>query len=242
MFGIRLRFMDLLYAAVIGNSLQLLHPEAINAKFLFGIFLLVVILEDFFLYYADVAPENPDAEGLSFLGMLSEISVLSAWFFAFQAFTADNWHFIFFLMVFFALKTWAGFVNCLVSKTLLSLKFGRELLFLISVSVLAWIGLTPQATPPSESGALLLWIAGSWAAQTILWWGLTKFFRSREGKQAILNLKSAPHFNPAPGVEPAPALSVASTAAAPVAVPPADPPAPPPPQPPAPPPPAKPAE
>jgi hypothetical protein len=211
MFGIRLRFMDLLYAAVIGNSLQLLNPETVNAKFVFGLFLLVVILEDFFLYYADVAPENPDAQGLSFLGMVTEISVLASWCFAFQAFIADQWIFLVFLMIFFLLKTWAGFINCLVSHVLMSLKFGRELMFLVSVAALAWFVTHKHDADPANSPALLLWIAGTWVVQTVAWWAITKFFRAREGKQAVLSLATAPHFAAAPVAETTPAESAPIT-------------------------------
>ena len=38
MGGIRLRFMDLLYAAVIGNALQLLRPTEVDNGLLFGLF------------------------------------------------------------------------------------------------------------------------------------------------------------------------------------------------------------
>ena len=193
MIGIRLRFMDLLYAAVIGNSLQLLEPQVLDAKFFFGIFLLIVILEDFFLYYADVAPENSEAEGLSFLGMLSEIAVLSTWFFAFEAFSKDKWIFAGFLAAFFFLKVWSGFINCMQTKVLKSVKFARELLFLISVFLLVWIMVLNPETSPSDSRNILLWIGVSWLIQTISWWGVTKVFRSREGQKAILSMETAPH-------------------------------------------------
>lgn len=180
MLGIRLRFMDLLYAAVIGNSLQALHPNSIDALFIFGICLLLIVLEDFFLYYADVAPENPASEGISFFGMLSEIAILTAWFFAFQAFARDSWTFVIYLLVFFGLKIIAGFLNCLVSKNLWSLKFFRELMFFISVGALAWILWKQPVTVPSHSANLLVLISACWFAQTLAWWGLTAIFRHRE--------------------------------------------------------------
>ena len=209
MFGIRLRFMDLLYAAVIGNSLQLINPSSLGASFLFSLFLLLVIIEDFFLYYADVAPENPDAEGLSFLGMLSEVTVLGAWSFAFQAFASGSWNFVLFLFIFFILKTLAGFVNCAVSKSLFSLKFARELLFLATAGVLVWIWLQKPALAPAQSESLLAILAGTWLVQTILWWAITKFFRTRDGKKAILDLETAPHFGGAPLEDQSPASAPA---------------------------------
>lgn len=191
MVGIRIRFMDLLYAAVIGNALQLIHPQHQDVTFYFCLFLLLVILEDFFLYYADVAPENDGSEGLSFFGMVTEIAILATWFFTFVAFTSGDWNFLIFLGVFFGLKTFAGFINCAVSGSLFSVKFLRETYFLISLGALAWVMLRRTGATPGEDPAMLGVVAGAWLIQTVLWWTTTKLFRRAEGKRAVLRMQQS---------------------------------------------------
>lgn len=173
--------MDVLYAAVIGDSLQLIDSSKLGSTFWFSLFLIVVILEDFALYYADVAPDNPAHTGVSFFGMLSEIAILTTWLFCFQSFVDDKAGiFLLYLGLFFLLKSLAGFLNCLALKCLVSLKFLRELVFLATTSTVAWIYLYQGPTICYQRPIFLALIVGVWIAQTLTWWGMTKFVRRRE--------------------------------------------------------------
>jgi len=186
MSNVRVRFMDLLYAASVGNSLQFIDASRFDGKFIVSILLIVVILEDFFLYYADVAPENADHHGLNFWGMTFEIMILTSWFFAFDAFVKGSWNFLIYLAAFSGLKTLGGFINCAATKSLMSFKFARELVFLLTVFTTLYVFVTRPVLPPDKSLMTLLPIAVGWTAQTFSWWVMTKLFRTIEGKTAIL--------------------------------------------------------
>ena len=172
---IRLRFMDLLYAAVIGNALQLLRPTEIDNALLFGSFLIVVILEDFYLYYADVAPNNPGVEGINLFGLASEISVLTLWLFSFVAFAKGDWIFLYYLAGFFLVKSSAGFINCFHTKDVLTLKFARELLFILSAATLIYISEINHERNLYAAYDVLRVTAALWLAQTLAWWAMTRY-------------------------------------------------------------------
>lgn len=178
--SIRLRFMDLLYAAIIGNALQQLHPEAMDVRLFFGLFLILVILEDFFLYHVDVAPNNSGVEGARFIGLVFEVSILILWLFSFMAFanSANNRVFLLYIAGFFTLKTVAGLVNCLNERIFFSLSFVRELLFVVCPVIIfcMWLGLPATGRVPSH---VLLVIVILWLSQAVTWWGLTFHIKRR---------------------------------------------------------------
>lgn len=183
MGGIRLRFMDLLYAAVIGNALQLLRPTELDNGLLFGLFLMLVILEDFYLYYADVAPASGEADGINLYGLATEIAVLTLWYLSAVAFSKADWIFLYYLAGFFVLKSVAGFVMCCRSKELLTLKFARELLFILSAATLIYISRIGHDRNLYHAYDVLRVTAGVWLAQTTAWWSITRYVNAR-GKGA----------------------------------------------------------
>jgi len=183
--GIRRIFMDLFYAAIISNALQVMAPANLDAKFWFSIFLVAVIVEDLFLYYGDVAPENTGSKGLSFFGMFTEVSILVLWYFAFQAFQADSWIFAVYLALFSFQKMLAGLLNCLVSGGIFSLKFLRELIFLMTLGTAVTEYFNHEHAKPVEDSPQLLIIAGVWCVQTLLWWLASLRYRSSDGSPLV---------------------------------------------------------
>lgn len=178
--GIRLRFIGLLYAVIIGGSMQTLQPHQVDLMFVFSLFLLIVTLEDFFVYYTDVAPSNTEADGLSFFAMLTEVTILSTWFFAYLSFTAESWMFALYFAIFNGLKSLGGFINCAISREILTLKFARELVFLAAGALALWVFLEPPSSRPTEAPLHLAALAAVWLAQTVVWWLATAVVRRSE--------------------------------------------------------------
>ncbi len=182
----RTRFMDLFYAVIVGNALQAMNPTNLDVKLWFSLFLLLIILEDFFLYYGDVAPENASITGISFFNMMIEISILIFWYFAFLAFQRDSWLFAVFLGLFSFQKSFAGFLNCLVSRSLVSLKFIRELMFLATVVTAGYAYSNQDDPAPHQAIIQLITIGSIWLCQTALWWLSSLLFRSKTGGTVVL--------------------------------------------------------
>src|SRR6266481_7756992 len=104
-------FVDFMYAIVVGAALPLLSPEHVSATdsvFWGVILLLVVVLEDFFLYTTEIVPYQ---ESIRFWPLVFEIGILFSWYLAAVAIPKHPTIFFRSLACFFALKYLAGILH-----------------------------------------------------------------------------------------------------------------------------------
>lgn len=172
----RVFFMDLLYAAIISNALAKMDSSAIHALFFAQLVLIVVIFEDCYLFYTDVAPANEGGAGVGLLGLIFEICVLISWYFAFLCVAGGSPSFYLWYGVFFGLRVLSGLVFGVGQNKVLSWFFFRDLFYLISIGAsfyLLQVGVGQGVEPLAAS---ILGVLGPvWVLQTVLWWTTTAF-------------------------------------------------------------------
>ena len=109
--SIRLRYMDLMYAAVIGNGLTLIDVTRVGWPLVISLILLITIFEDLYLYYMD-ANTGEAAQQTSLFMTACEISILACWYFSMRAYSDGSHNVFLFFGLFLALKTLAGYILC----------------------------------------------------------------------------------------------------------------------------------
>lgn len=168
----RLIFVDFMYAIVVGSAFPLIAPLEMSFRFFGLLFLLLVVLEDFYLYHTQiVAPSQ--AHGSSFLALVVEMCILLAWYLGAIAFPENPRVFLTAFAAFFALKWLAGLAHFAALRELRTWRFYRCFSFLIPLAgcvVVLFVGGDGRLSSPSISGT----VAGAWALQTAIWWSVTK--------------------------------------------------------------------
>jgi len=179
-------FADFMYAVVVGvafsdikltDPLQILFPT---------IFLLVVVIEDFFLYQTQVKPHTDIFSFTSFSSLVLEVSILLAWFLSFLSRKdAREWAFACFSA--FLLLKWIASVKHIGSELPASKRWviHRDHLFLISAIVSAvLIFVHPAAIVVSGTVAIpgdWTILALAWLVQMWLWWAVVGHFNRSNG-------------------------------------------------------------
>ena len=167
----RFAFVDFMYAIVIGAAFPLIAPLEQSLRFVGLLFLLVVILEDFFLYHTQVATVTVE-EAKTFRALLAEIGVLLAWYLSAIAFPASVRAFLLAFAAFYLLKWLAGLAHFSSLRQARSWRFYRTYSFflpvLVSVILLYW--------HDEVSAFPVLWIIAALASviQMAIWWLITK--------------------------------------------------------------------
>lgn len=167
----RTTFVDFIYAVVVGSTFHFLAPFEVSFRFAGLIFLILVVLEDFYLFHTQIAVKTADAP-TSFFALLLELLVLLAWYLSVISFPLSPRPCLVAFALFFVFKWLAGFAHYAAIGQLRSLLFRRCHAFLI----------------PFITSALLVWVAGSykldhyaiwvpllvsWALSVSVWWFLT---------------------------------------------------------------------
>jgi hypothetical protein len=88
----RSMFVDFMYAIVVGSALPLLNSEHLNlsdVRFWGILFLLLVVLEDYFLYETQIAPFQQPGK-ISPIALFLEVAILVSWYFSALAVSAKE--------------------------------------------------------------------------------------------------------------------------------------------------------
>ena len=75
----RLIFLVFMYAVVVGSAFEHLDASIISFKFLFIIFMIVIILEDLYLFHIEISPYEDRTKPISLISLCFEIGILIAW-------------------------------------------------------------------------------------------------------------------------------------------------------------------
>lgn len=176
----RVSFVDFIYAIVVGTTFALVPPVDLSFRFFGMLFLILVVLEDFYLYHTQIAV-YADQNVPSFSALVFEISILLAWYLAAMSFPAKSKAFLFCFSAFFVLKWLAGFAHFTSLGQLGNWRFHRNHSFIIPASIGIMILLfSAQSISVSLSKCILL--ALGWIVQVSIWWTVT---RQMERKQQI---------------------------------------------------------
>jgi len=178
-------FVDFMYAIVVGSALPLLTSERLNlldVHFWGILFLLVVILEDYYLYETRIAPFQQPGK-VSPVALFFELAILVSWYLSAVAVSAKENRTIWFLCAFgafFLLKFlagvahWVGFYRSLSGRKLYSLWRGTwESIvtnFAFGISILIALVIAWQFGQAQMRWWMLLALFIAWLLTLITWW------------------------------------------------------------------------
>ena len=171
----RVSLVDFMYAIVIGSAFPLIAPIELSFRFFGMLFLLLVILEDFYLYHTQIVSSDKAAVG-RFITLVLEIAILLAWYLCVIAFSTSSDASLVAYGAFFLLKLAAATAHFDRLKLLGSWRYLRSFSFLIPISVACVLACCGWG---GRLSSFRIWgiVASTWAVQVTIWWGLTKHYK-----------------------------------------------------------------
>jgi hypothetical protein len=168
----RVTFVDFLYAVVVGSTFQFLAPFEVSFRLFALLFLILVILEDFYLFHTQITAEVPNARA-SFLPLVLELSILIAWYFSVISVTTSARICLLAFASFFLLKWLAAVAHRRSVGQLRGWRLHRSHAFLIPSFVsflLAWLFGRGPLNHPLVCVAVIM----SWGFYVLIWWSITR--------------------------------------------------------------------
>lgn len=183
----RSMFVDFMYAIVVGSALPLLNSEHLDlhdVRFWGILFLLLVILEDYFLYETQIAPFQKPGK-VSPVALFFELAILVTWYLSAVAVSAaanrTGWFLCafggFFLLKFLAgVAHWTGFYRSLAKGVRFYRSLGRGIWesivtnFAFWISILAAFGILLRCEQAQMGWRMLLTLFIAWVFTLIMWW------------------------------------------------------------------------
>jgi hypothetical protein len=179
-------FVDFMYAIVVGSALPLLndkHLDLSDVPFWGILFLLIVILEDYFLYETQIAPFQKPGK-VNPIALFFEVAILVSWYFSALAVSVGATRTIWFLCAFggfFLLKFLAGVTHWTgFFWSLGDFRFPRSLLkglwestvtnFAFWISILTVLGILLRSEQAELGWQMLLTLLIAWVFTLIVWW------------------------------------------------------------------------
>lgn len=169
----RRRFVDFIDAIVIGAVFSSIAPLESSFRFFGMLFLLFVILEDFYVAHTQLATFKTPIIALRFFPLVIELAISLSWYLAAMAFPKKKDAFLIAFSCFCFFKWLAGFVHWGSLKMLSNWKFKRNYLNFICVVVCLWV-LLMSGNNKLRRPRVWIPIALAWVTQTASWWVVTR--------------------------------------------------------------------
>lgn len=180
----RRKFVDFIDAIVIGSVFSSIAPLEPSFRFFGMLFLLFVILEDFYLAHTQLATHQAPTIALRFLPLVIELAISLSWYLAAIAFPENKDAFLVAFSCFFLLKWLAGFAHWSSLRMLSRWQFRRNYLNFVCVAVCLWIFYS-TANTKLQDPRVWLPIALAWAIQATCWWAITRIKKAKENVEII---------------------------------------------------------
>lgn len=168
-------FADFMYAVVVGVAFSDIKISDPIRLLLPTFFLLVVVLEDFYLYQTQVKPHTDVFNFTSFSSLFFEVGILLAWFLSYLSRATEGRQAFICYAIFFFLKWFASVKH--LSSAVAAGKASivhRDHLFLVSTAGASCLSVLvqPSAIGPYSISLSDGWIvlAVLWLLQTVVWW------------------------------------------------------------------------
>jgi Putative Ig domain len=191
----RSMFVDFMYAIVVGSALPLLNSEHLNlsdVRFWAILFLLLVVLEDYFLYETQIAPFQQPGK-VSPIALFIEVAILVSWYFSALAVSSKENRSLWFVTafgLFYSLKFtagvthWTGFYKGVYPGETFRRNLGRGIWESLVTNSAFWVAILTaigaiiirnNAAPVSWKLLLSLFIAS--LITSIIWWTSDRWMR-----------------------------------------------------------------
>ena len=127
------QFVDLFYAVVVGGSLQLILDVNDYISVAIKLFMIVVVLEDWFAYFSFVLPNIVEKQRYTLWSLSMEFGILVFWYLSVVALNSEHRHHHLFSLIagFFFLRFVAGFRAHWRRSTLYTKESFSEFIYLI---------------------------------------------------------------------------------------------------------------
>jgi hypothetical protein len=175
-------FVDFMYAIVAGSALPLINGDHLSWSdpvFLGTLFLILILLEDYFLYTTQIAPYQK-AGIVNLLPLFCEIAILISWYLAVIASPKYPRFFFSSLLVFFVLKYLAGLAHW---RAVRRWESARNLAFLIPAGALSILDLCTR--PTTVDGHTIVRLTLAWAIMVGIWWSVTLSKRAQQEPPSV---------------------------------------------------------
>jgi len=163
-------FADFFYAVVVGSAFTLILPSQSLIEVLVRIFLMIVILEDWYAYYRYVLPIYIEKKlGIDFLSLLMEFAMLLFWYLAFTSVPNSMNGFLIMFGLFFLGKLVGGMMINREPNKFFTWKVDRDFNFLFSILTCVLFLVLKSINCISDILVYLV-VGTAWLLQTLLWW------------------------------------------------------------------------
>jgi hypothetical protein len=166
------QFVDLFYAVVVGGSLGLIGNVDDYVLVAARLFMIVVVLEDWFAYFKFVVPNIVQKQRYTPYSLIMEFGILVSWYLSVVSLSSNadrHYHLFLFIPIFFLIRFLAGFRAHFRRGTVRTKEFFSE--FLYAIHALIYFRLFLMC----YWGELPFWSAFGWFVLaylilTIIWW------------------------------------------------------------------------
>jgi hypothetical protein len=165
-------FVDLFYAVVVGGSFNLIADVTDYWNVAAKIFLIIVVLEDWFAYYTFVIPNIVETQRYKLYSLIMEFAILMSWYLSVASLNSGisvRHHLFFWISVFFVIRFITGFRAHWIRATLYSRESFSEFLYLMQSAFYFVLGLACSFGQFSFWGAFGCFVL-IWVSVTIIWW------------------------------------------------------------------------
>jgi hypothetical protein len=163
-------FVDFMYAIVVASAFPLINGDHLSWSdpvFFCTLFLILVVLEDYFLYTTQIAPYQRSGE-INFIPLFCEIGILVSWYLAVVASPKHPRFFFYSVFVFYILKYLAGLAHWGEFRRWES---ARNLAFFIPAGTILILDFCFRPVEVDRPTVLKLTVA--WAIMVAIWWSVT---------------------------------------------------------------------
>jgi hypothetical protein len=168
-------FVDLFYAVVVGGSFNLIANVDDWVTVALKIFLIIVVLEDWFAYYSFVLPNIVQKQRYTLYSLSMEFLILMSWYLAVASLNSDQdaqkkWVFAC-LAAFFLVRFWTGLRAHWRRSTLKTREFFSECLYFLQACITSSLYfLNIKGCVTIVEGLLLF--GTSYVILTAVWWSI----------------------------------------------------------------------
>jgi hypothetical protein len=165
---VRPRFVDLFFAVVIGTSFSIIKLDNDLIDILAKLFLILVIIEDWYGYYMYVVPVDSAQEKYNLLSLVIEFSILISWYFTISS-TPDK---ILLYSIFFSIYFLFRFLGGLIMfiRGMVKFKyFVKEFSFFAPILLVWFAYFGIKAGCFSNQSIYILSFIG-WLIHISIWW------------------------------------------------------------------------
>lgn len=170
--SIRPRFVDLFFAVVIGTSFSLIKLDNSLIDILSKLFLILVIIEDWYGYYIHVVPVDSKQKKYNILSLIIEFAILTTWYFTISSKSDEIFLYTLFFSIYFFLRFIGGLIMFL--RKMIEVKFLYKGLSLFVPIILVWCAYYYSTSGYFQNYFVYILSFVGWLIHLVIYWFFKK--------------------------------------------------------------------